>query len=237
MAPRDGASSVQGTKLRVTRLTLDGSIDEDYPVLVTNGFMTASFSHEYEDGEEINERAADGSVCVSWKADDTLTRLSFSLSLCSPDPEVAALIAGGNLVRNNDDEVIGYTSPPVGSVAGNPVAVELWSIANVGGKPAAGQPYWHWVFPYVKVRYDGDREFSSGMLSNEFTGQALGNSALAADGLNPVNLNDDFVTYKAALVNPFTYVRTATQPDTQLFSDVFPVQPGDIDPDGMVEES
>jgi hypothetical protein len=217
MAPRDGASSIQGTKLRVTRLTLDGSIDEDFPVLVTNGFMTASFSSEYEDGDETTEKAADGSVCISWKADDSLKRLNFSLSLCSPDPEVAALIAGGNLIRDEDGDVIGYTSPPVGSVAGTPVAIELWSIANVGGKPAAGTPYWHWAFPYVKVRYDGDREFTNGALANEFT--------------------DDFVTYKAALVNPFSYVRAATMPDAQLLSDIFPELPGDVDPTGMVEES
>jgi len=237
MAPRDGASSIQGTKLRVTRLTLDGSIDEDFPVLVTNGFMTASFSSEYEDGDETTEKAADGSVCISWKADDSLKRLNFNLSLCSPDPEVAALIAGGNLVRDEDGDVVGYTSPPVGSVAGTPLAIELWSIANVGGKPAAGTPYWHWVFPYVKVRYDGDREFTNGALANEFTGQALGNSALTVAGLNPVNVDDDFVTYKAALVNPFSYVRAAEMPDAQLLSDIFPELPGDVDPTGMVEES
>lgn len=237
MAPRDGASSVQGTKLRATRLHLDGSIDTDFPVLVTNGFMTASFSSEYEEGDEINDKAADGSVCISWKADDSLKRLNFGLSLCSPDPEASALIAGGNLIRSGTSAVVGYTSPPVGSVADNPVAIEIWSIANVGGKPAAGTPYWHWVFPYVKIRYDGDREFTNGALANAFTGLAYGNSALVSTGLNPDNLNDDFVTYKAALSNPFSYVRTTTMPEAQLLSDIFPELPGDIDPTGVVEES
>lgn len=233
MAARDGASSVQGTKLRITRLLLDGSIDNTFPVLVTDGFMTASFSPQFEDGDEINEKAANGAVCVTWKADDTLTRLDFSLSLCSPDPEIASLIAGGNLVRDEDGEVVGYTSVPAGAVVGNPVAVEIWSYANVGGKPAAGKPYWHWVFPYVKVRYDGDREFSNGLLSNEFTGQALGNSALVAGGLNPANADDDYVTYRRALINPFTYVRTATQPTAvALLDGDFPEQSLDVGPSG-----
>src|SRR5215471_9451561 len=200
MTARDGASSVQGVALRVTRLNLDGSINLDYPVLTTKGFMTASFSSEFEDGDEITEKAADGSVCISWKNDDTLKRLNFSLALCSPDPEAAALIAGGDVLCAPADimgsdgttvvvaagEIVGYTCTPVGSVAGNPVALEVWSYANVGGKPAAGTPFWHWAFPYVKVRYDGDREFSNGALANEFTGQALGNEALAdGGGLNP----------------------------------------------------
>lgn len=237
MAARDGASSVQGVMIRVTRLTLDGSIDPDFPVLTTDGFITASFSPQFEDGDEINEKAANGSVCVSWKADDTLTRLDFSLSLCTPDPEISSLIAGGGVIRDADGAVIGYTSVAAGSTVGNPVAIEIWSIANVGGKPATGTPYWHWVFPYVKVRYEGDREFSNGLLANEFTGQALGNSSLVAAGLNPLNADDDFVTYRNALANPFSYVRSASMPSTApLFDGDFPEQSDDVGPSGGVPQ-
>lgn len=243
MAPRDGASSVQGNMIRITRLNVDGSIDSNYPVLVTDGFISASFSPQFEDGDEINEKSANGAVCVSWKADDTLTRLDFSLSLCSPDPEASTLIAGGCIIRDENDEVVGYTSVGVGEVVGNPVAIEIWSYANVGGKPAAGQPYWHWVFPYVKVRYEGDREFSNGLLSNEFSGQALGNTALATSGLNPINADDDFLTYRAALANPFSYIRTALIPDTAPMLDGdMPDQACDVgvfgdDPTGVIPGS
>ncbi len=211
MAARDGASSVQGQLIRITPLNEDGSIDTNKPVLTTKGFISASFSPEYEDGDEISEKNASGGVCVSWKAPDTLKRLSFSLSLCSPDPEAAALLAGGKVICDGT-EIIGYTSPVVGGTADNPVAIEIWSIANIGGKPAAGTPYWHWAFPYVKIRYDGSREFSNSALSNEFSGQALGNGALVGQGLNPLNLADDFVKYREALINPFSYVRTASYP-------------------------
>lgn len=232
MVARDGASSVQGTMIRVTRLTVDGAIDAGYPVLTTKGFITASFSPQFEEGDEINEKAADGSVCVAWKADDSLTRLDFGLSLCTPEPEISAMIAGGAVIRNDDDEIIGYSSMPVGSTVGQPVAIEIWSIANIGGKPAADHPYWHWVFPYVKVRYEGDREFTNGMLSNEFTGQALGNGALAATGLNPaISASDDFVVYREALVNPFSYVRTLTFPSgSGMFNGSYPATGADITP-------
>lgn len=231
MAARDGASSINGSWLRVTKLTDGGAIDPLYPVLNTRGFFSASFAPQFEEGDEINEKAADGSVCVTWKGDDSLTRLDFGLSVCSQDPEVAALLAGGSVIRDEDDEIVGYSSVAVGEKVGNPVAIELWSIANIGGKPAGDQPYWHWVFPYVKVRYDGDREFSNGRLANEFSGQALGNTALQAAGLNPANPTDDFVVYRNALVNPFSYVRTAEIPDSEpLFSGSYPATGSAIEP-------
>jgi hypothetical protein len=221
MTLRDGASSVQGVMLRATRLTVDGAIDPDYPILTTKGYITASFQPEVVDGDEITEKNASGEVCISWLGDASLKRITFALALCTPDPEAVALLAGGKLILACEDDipngvatgdVVGYSSPPVGAVIGNPVAIEIWSIANVGGKPATGYPYWHWAFPYVKVRYDGNREFSNGALSNEFTGQGLGNSALVTDGLNPDDPTDDFVTYRDALVNPFSYVRATSLP-------------------------
>jgi hypothetical protein len=231
MAARDGASSVQGTYLRATRLRPDGTILTGYPVLTTKGFITASFSPQFEDGDEINEKGADGTVCVSWKADDTFTRLDFSLSLCTPDPEVSALLTGGAVIKNAGGDVIGYTSVPVGTALNTPVALEVWSIANVGGKPAYDQPYWHWAFPFVKLRYEGDREFTNGMLANEFSGQALGNTALSVSGLNPVRPTDDFVVYREALVNPFSYVRATSQPSTAPFlSGAYPATGADITP-------
>jgi hypothetical protein len=222
MATRDGAASIQGDIIRVTPLNVDGSIDESRPVLTTNGFISASFGTEFEDGDEITEKAADGTICIQYKADDSLKGITFNLSLCTPDPESAALIAGGKIICAiatdaaagiTKGDVIGYSSPAVGDIVGNPVAIEIWSKAIVRGKPAAGTPYWHWVFPYVRVRYEGDREFTNGALTNEYSGTGVGNEALTATGLNPDSPTDDFVHYKEALINPFSYVRSATKPD------------------------
>lgn len=232
MTARDGASSIQGTMMRVTKLTVPGAVDAAWPTLVTTGFISASFSPEFEDGEEINQKAANGSVCVTYKGDDSLTRLSFNLSVCSPDPEQTAMLAGGSAIENSGGDIIGYSSPAAGSAINNPVAIEIWSVANVDGKPAGTNPYWHWVFPYVKMRFDGSREFSNGLLAWEFSGQAIGNDALTAGGLPAGGgAGEDFVKYKAALVNPFTYVRTSGYPQGQpLFSGSFPNLASNITP-------
>jgi len=229
MASRDGAASIQGDMIRVTPLNLDGSIDTARPILTTNGFITASFGTEFEDGDEITEKAADGTICVQYKADDSLKGITFNLTLCTPDPEMAALIAGGKIICASEDvldeldnvvvhagDVVGYSSPTVGASVGNPVAIEIWSKAIVKGKPAAGTPYWHWAFPYVRVRYEGDREFTNGALANEYSGTGVGNETLAASGLNPGAVDDDFVAYREALANPFSYVRATKKPDIAL---------------------
>jgi len=222
MAARDGAASVQGEVIRVTPLNVDGSIDDTKPILTTTGFISASFNTEFEDGDEISEKAANGKICIQYKADDSLKGITFNLSLCSPDPEASALIAGGQVILDSGGEVVGYSSPAVGDVVGNPVAVEIWSKAIINGKPASGDPYWHWVFPYVRVRYDGDREFTNGALANEFSGTGVGNEALAEDGLNPDNPTDDYVTYRTALINPFSYVRTNTLAGTGWSTPTWP---------------
>jgi hypothetical protein len=217
--------------MRVTALDISGNIDTEKPILNSKGFITVTFSPQFEEGDEITEKAADGSVCVSFKVDDSFTRVDLSLSLCDVDPEVTALLAGGSVILDEDDNVVGYSAPLAGSKVGNPVAVEVWSQAIVAGKPASDAPYWHWVFPYVKVRYEGDREIGNSRLANEFTGQGVGNSALAEDGLNPANPGDDYVTYRDALVNPFSYVRTSGQPDSQpLFSGTWPDLDSNIEP-------
>jgi len=222
MAYRDGASSVQGILMRITPLAVEGTIDTSKPVHWTKGFISLSFSPEVTTGDEIETKAADGSVCVSWKADDSLKRLNLNLSLCNVDPEALILLSGGKALVDGSDHAIGYTSAPVGSTIGNPVAIEVWSYRNVGGKPGS-PPYWHWAFPYVKVRYDGEREFGNAVLANTFTGQGVGNAALCSTGLYPPSA--PFTTiksrasgntpevfsysspkYASALVNPFSYV-------------------------------
>jgi hypothetical protein len=216
MAYRDGASSVQGILMRITPLSVEGTIDASKPVHWTKGFISLSFSPEITTGDEIETKAADGSVCVSWKADDSLKRINLNLSLCNVDPEALVLLTGGKTLANATDEAIGYTSAPVGSSVGNPVAIEVWSYRNVGGKPGS-PPYWHWAFPYVKVRYDGEREFGNAALANTFTGQGVGNAALCGTGLpgftksrasgNPAEVPSyGAANYAAALVNPFSYV-------------------------------
>ena len=214
MATQDYAASVQGVAIRVTRLDAAGNLlTEPGDSYTTSAFLRVSFTPEYEEGDEIVEKSADGTVCVSYKAPDTLKRITMELAICEPDPELTALLSGGLLLRKNfgtyaspDNQSIGWAAPAVGDdPAGNGVAIEVWSFAVKDGKRASTRPYFYWVFPYVKLRQSGDRVIENGLLANTFEGYGLGNE-------NFDNGLDGRWEYPVAAERPYSYARATWAP-------------------------
>jgi hypothetical protein len=214
MATQDYAASIQGVSIRVTRLDAAGNLlngaGDSY---VTSGFMRLSFTPEYEEGDEITEKNANGVVCVTYKSPDTLKRITMELAICEPDVELTNLLSGGLLLRKNlgtfanqDNKSIGWAAPAVGDdPAGYGVAVETWSHAIKDGKKSATLPYFHWVFPFVKVRQSGDRVIENGMLATTFEGYGLGNTQFQS-GL------DGRWEFPAAAERPYSYARSTWAP-------------------------
>ena len=214
MATQDYAASIQGVSIRVTRLDANGNLlngpGDSY---TTSAFMRVSFTPEYEEGDEITEKSANGSVCVTYKSPDTLKRITMELAICEPDPELTNLVSGGLLLRKNlgtfaspDNKSIGWAAPAVGDdPAGNGVAIEVWSLAIKDGKKSATLPYFHWVFPYAKLRQSGDRVIENGLMANTFEGYGLGNVNFG-DGL------DDRWEFPTAAERPYSYARTSWAP-------------------------
>ena len=300
MATQNYAASVQGAAIRVTRLDsagnlLNGALDS----YTTSAFLRMSFTPEYEDGEEITEKAADGTVCVSYKAPDRLKRATMELAICEPDPELTALLAGGVLLSRNEntlagtagatpsplsitsasitgsvctvllasttgltvgdnvtiaglspasgtvngvqritgvtantsftfattatgtvsastptvtkrlDRSVGWAAPLIGDdPAGNGVAIEVWSYAVADGKRVAGNPYFHWIFPYCRLRQSGDRVIENGLLANTFEGYGIGNSAFGT-GI------DTTWEWPEVTDRPYAYARSPWSPSLQ----------------------
>jgi len=214
MATQEYAASIQGVSIRVTRLDAAGNLmngaGDSY---TTSAFMRISFTPEYEEGDEITEKGANGVVCVTYKAPDTLKRITMELAICEPDPELSALLSGGLLLRKNlgtaaspDTKSIGWAAPGVGDdPAGNGVAIEAWSHAVKDGKKTAVLPYFHWVFPFVKMRQSGDRVIENGLLANTFEGYGLGNASFKS-GL------DGRWEFPVAAERPYAYARTSWAP-------------------------
>lgn len=214
MATQDYAASVQGVSIRVTRLDASGALmTGEGDSYTTSAFLRVSFTPEYEEGDEIVEKSADGTICVSYKAPDTLKRITMELAICEPDPELTQLLSGGLLLRKNlgtfaspDRKSIGWSSPAVGDdPAGNGVAIECWSFAVKDGKRAAVRPYFHWVFPYARLRQSGDRVIENGMLASTFEGYGLGNEFFD-NGL------DGRWEFPVAAERPYSYARSSWAP-------------------------
>ena len=214
MATQEYAASIQGVSIRVTRLDASGNLlNEPGDSYTTSAFMRLSFTPEYEEGDEITEKGANGAVCVTYKSPDTLKRITMELAICEPDTELTQLLSGGLLLRKNlgtfaapDRKSVGWSSPATGDdPAGNGVAIETWSHAIIDGKKASTLPYFHWVFPYAKLRLSGDRVIENGLLANTFEGYGLGNTAFSM-GL------DDRWEFPVATERPYSYARSYWAP-------------------------
>lgn len=133
----DHAASVNGVGLRATKLDPDGSpASGSSTSFVTSAFMSMSFTPEYVTGTEIQETAADGTICVYYQMPDVLKRVTMELAICGPDPELTEILVGGTIlgtgttVRNVTNKALTSnvatltTSAAHGFIVGDVVKVE-----------------------------------------------------------------------------------------------------------------
>lgn len=202
---QDNASSVAGVAIRLTRLNADGTtMAGPSASYVTKKFVSLGFTPEYESGDEFTTKGADGKICVTWKAPDTLKRVTLHVALCDPDPEFTEMISGGTLLTSGGLSV-GWKAPIVGvDATPNGVAIEVWSIANVGGRQAATNPYWQWVFPYAQMHAAGEKLIGNDIVATSFEGWAVGNSGFGDGPAAPI--------WPFASDAPVAYARTTTLP-------------------------
>lgn len=222
---QDYASSILGVALRVTRLTPSGApasgAEASY---VTSKFVSVSFTPEFEAGDEFTQKAANGTVCATIKAPDTLKRINLSIALCEPDFEFQELIAGGTLLEDTVDGdliTVGWKAPPIGvDATPNGVAIEVWSQAVSGGKRAGINPYFHWIFPYAQMHMAGDRVIENGLMASNFEGWSVGNAAfgtgIAALTTPPV------ASWSYGTESPMAGARTDAAPATEGYAAVGP---------------
>lgn len=203
--PSDHASSVQGVAIVVSSLNPNGSVATGAKAAyASSAFMKFGFTPEYTEGDEVEEKGADGAVCVYYKSPDVLKRVTFSLTICDPSPEFTTILTGGTLLTGGGSTVEGYAAPEVGQDSTpNGVGFEVWSRAIVKGKQAAVNPYWRWVFPWGKFTFTGERALENGMMANEFQGYGLPNDLYA---------NGPLGTWTYGTSKVFQYARAATAP-------------------------
>lgn len=202
----DHAASVQGVALRVTNLAASGA-----PAVgpknsyVTDAFMKFGFTPEYTKGQEIEEKGANGGVCIYYQAPDVLKRVTMSLEICDPSPELTTILTGGNaLLPQVGTDPVGYAAPVTGVDANpNGCAIEVFSRAIVAGRPASVNPYWRWVFPYAKMYLSGERVMENGAMGNAFQGWGVGNTQYGQGGAGDWNYPTD---------RAYQYARSATAP-------------------------
>jgi hypothetical protein len=213
----DGAASVRGVALRVTRLDATGAPDDvsDCGSYLTHGFIRFAFTPEYSEGDEIEVKNAAGEVCVLYKMPDTLKQITFALELCDPDPILTEMLVGGDVLFDTVDatKALGYAAAETGlETVPNGVAIEVWATAISGGKAAATNPYWHYLFPWAQMKLDGERALENGNLATVFAGRGIGNEGFG-EGPEMTGYTGQYLwPFPAFSSRPYAYTRVPTAP-------------------------
>jgi hypothetical protein len=189
----DHATSVRGYAMRVSSLSVSGAplTGTSGSVWVSGQFLNVTFTPENEAGEDIANKAADGSLCQILKTPDILKYYNVHLEICNPEPELIVLLGGGTTFTNpGSSPVTGYQSLQAGQLTtsgvGNGVGIEVWSGAYVNGKPASTNPYWVHAFPLCTLTLTGDRVIENGFIATVFEGYCFGNANFFPGGGTPV---------------------------------------------------
>lgn len=165
--------SIRGTVARFTKLDSCGRpVVGPHSVLVTDGFITATFSPQYEEGNEVTVTKANGKVCLNDKAEDSLTRFDMTLSLCAVNPALLSLLGGYEQVLDNTAASVGFRMAE--AVGSSGVALEVWTDVFTDDPCAAGSAgqYGYFLVPrIVAARISSDFAIANDALAVELTGR------------------------------------------------------------------
>ena len=183
----DISNSIAGVAIRVTSLQANGSLATGASAsYTTRAFISLSYSTEFEEGDELTQKNAGGEVCGTYKAPDTLKRVTLAIALCNPDAHFMSKVAGATLLSKGG-RVVGWAPPKIGeNPTPNGVAIEVWSKSIEGGKPSAVDPYYHFIFPFCIVRESGERVIQNDIMATEFEGWSVGNTGFGSGPSAPL---------------------------------------------------
>jgi len=144
-------SPIQARVARLIRLDTCGNpvTGASSAVVVANGFVSINPSPQYLDGEEHQQRRADGALCVYQKDPSELTRVDLTINWCVLDPDAIVVVTGERLLTTNT-----VTGTGVAYGEGQLTArfsLEVWQpVVGAGACNSSGQlQYVYWAFMNV----------------------------------------------------------------------------------------
>lgn len=141
-------SPIQARVMRLIKLDTCGNpvTGASSSVVVSDGFVSIAPSPQYLDGEEHQQRKANGALCVYQKDPSELTRVDTTINWCVLDPDAIVVITGERLLTTN-----AVTGTGVAFGEGQLTArfsLEVWQpIVGAAACSASGQQqYVYWAF-------------------------------------------------------------------------------------------
>lgn len=202
--PLTKTSSVQGVALRVTRLNAAGqAVSGSNSAYTMNRFVSMTFTPVYDGANTIQQQLANGNFSVTFQTSDIFQRIEASVQIAGPDPEFNEIAVGGTLLTEGG-VTVGWKPVAPGAVdQPNGVALEIWSYAITGSRPAVDRPFYHWMFPRLFLHPSDDKTLENDVLNWNMSGWGNENPSFAGTGVPGWSWATD---------RPYQYARVASAP-------------------------
>lgn len=157
------ASPIQGLVFRAIKLNSCGVpiTGTGSAMIVMDGFTQVQDSPQYDTGDRIITRKANGTLCQNWKVDDQYTHDELTIDVCSWNPGLIPLMLSGRLLTATSSPTgTGFAHGTWSNATMAHWSYELWAPTPQGCPP--GQefyPYWAW--PHLSNAKRGDFTVSS----------------------------------------------------------------------------
>ncbi len=154
-------SPIRGLALRLTKTDECGvpvPATQANSRVTTRAFVSATFTPELEEGSEITQKRADGSICVTDKAPDQLKRLTAEIVACGLPYPMLQISLSMNAMVDGSGNIIGASlasrAAQANVEATEALQMELWQFNKDPQACAQGgaSPYVRNIFPLVRNR-------------------------------------------------------------------------------------
>lgn len=169
-----GYTAVKGRRVRVTRVDACGRpvFGEDSQA-VSKGFISAAWTANTIESDEINQTNASGERCIYEPAEPELTGYTLEIQFCEVDPELFALVTGQSVYYDGNGDAIGFSINTKISLTDRAFALEIWAGAPAGdacADPNAQGSYGYFLAPYLKGGILGDYTIENGAVTFTISG-------------------------------------------------------------------
>lgn len=156
---------ILGKRIRVTALDNCGNVPEaggeDVAQVTTDGFISVSLSAETEDGTEIIQKKADGSLCVNEMGDPSFKRFTVEIEFCGVNPELLSLVTNADVYENEEGDSAGIVIPE-GTISKR-FALELWTgLSGQACEDGVEEASGYIILPFLGAGVLGDVEVAEG---------------------------------------------------------------------------
>ena len=148
---------VLGKRIRVTALDMCGNVPAAGTAdsfIATDGFISVNLSSETEDGAEILQKKANGSLCVNEKLSNSFKRFGVQVDFCGVNPLLLSFVSNAEPYMDGSD-VIGFTVPE--GPIDKKFALELWTgLSGTACQQGGGEASGYLLLPFVSAGVLGD---------------------------------------------------------------------------------